>query len=425
MRRRPQLAPVDLCTAFCSLYIAARGLSTTAVHRAAGGSNNATPNPQHSAVPDPPKKGTDATSDKNGKLAPSTPALQIDRREAARQRAKYALAEQKVKAQAPPQQGGLASDSIFADEHLPTQGEGAAAEGIKYSDVALSTRSPQQMAARLNPNPDARARWQRKMVIRSIRRGGRLTREMQIARTERSHTSKSRFFKTSVKKLAPLARQIAGKSLDEAILQMRFSHKRAAVEVQKHLIQARNEAIVMRGMGIPDPNQPRPTSAGSEGSKLSVEDRIRAAVKNSQAPISPPPPITEQTVHAGLTQSTPVIERQTPELTSPAETVPLPSQTPSKSLKANTEPNSTDMYIAQAWVNRGPYGAAPDYRARGRVFTMRLPHTGISVMLKEEKTRTREKAEKEMKAIRKRLSGKVWTQLPDRPIVRQSQHVLW
>lgn len=331
---------------------------------------------------------------------------------------------QNVKAQTPPQYGGLASSSVFADEYLPVSGKSAPV-GMEGAATALSARSPQQMAARLDPNPNGRARWQRKMVIRSVRRAGRLTREMQIARAERSHTSKSRFFKTSVKKLVPLARQIAGKSLDEAILQMRFSRKKAAVEVQKHLIQARNEAIVMRGMGLPDPDRTQPTILGPGESKLSVEDRIQSAIKKSQISTGIALPTTEQRVYAGLTQSTPVMDRQNPEISSPAETGPLLSQTPAKTLRENVEHNPTDMYIAQAWVNRGPYGSAPDYRARGRVFTMRLPHTGISVMLKEEKTRTREKAEKEMKAIRKRLNGKVWTQLPDRPIVRQSQHVLW
>jgi len=57
---------------------------------------------------------------------------------------------------------------------------------------------------------------------------------------------------------------------------------------------------------------------------------------------------------------------------------------------------------------------------------MRPPHTGLSVLLKEEKTRTREKMEKEAKAIRRRMGKNMWTQLPDRKIQGpQGQYVLW
>jgi ribosomal protein L22 len=92
----------------------------------------------------------------------------------------------------------------------------------------------------LDPRPSVREGWQRRMIIRSIRRRGRLTRTETLLRTERSSLSKSHFFKTSVKKLMMLARQIAGKDLDEAMLQMRFSKKKAAREVLAHLKHAKN-----------------------------------------------------------------------------------------------------------------------------------------------------------------------------------------
>ncbi len=111
-------------------------------------------------------------------------------------------------------------------------------------DDAFEKRNPTNMKQALNPRPGPRLRWQRKMVIRKIKYRGRLTKgEVTIARTERSHMSQSHFFKTSMKKLgAPLAGQFAGKPIDEAILQMRFSHKKVAQDVRQHLIQARNEA---------------------------------------------------------------------------------------------------------------------------------------------------------------------------------------
>lgn len=275
-------------------------------------------------------------------------------------------------------QGGLARSSLFY-RHLtsdlnakltPAEKKKREAENM----VSLSERSATNMAPVLNPRPFARSRWQRKMVIRHIQRGGRLTKEMQIARTERTHTSRSHFFKTSMKKLAPLTRQIAGKSLDEAILQMRFSKKKVAKDVREHLLQARAEAITAKGMGL-------------------KENRT---VAESKALIK-----------------------------DPSVSKPLPGQTPIKTKRKGVTPDPTEMYVAEAWTNRGSYGREPDYRARGRVYIMRPPHTGMTVVLKEEQTKTRLAAEKEAKAIKKRMQKKIWVQLPDRPVTTQRQHLLW
>lgn len=46
---------------------------------------------------------------------------------------------------------------------------------------------------------------------------------------------------------------------------------------------------------------------------------------------------------------------------------------------------------------------------------------GISVLLKEEKTRIRLAEERQQKLDRKKL----WVQLPDRPITLQRQYPLW
>ena len=245
---------------------------------------------------------------------------------------------------------------------------------------SLDDRDPGNLAVVLNPRPSARSRWQRRMVIRSVRHRGRLTKEMKLGRTERSSLSRSHFFKTSMKKLAPLARQIAGKPIDEAILQMRFSSKKASKEVHTHLIKARDEAIVARGMGL-----------GLLYSEAEGD------------PAGKPPSIAKD----------------------PASSPSLPHQTPTKSYKTGHRPHETDIYVSQAWVNRGPYDRKPDYRAFGRTYIMRPPHTGLSVLLKEEKTRMREKAQKEAKAIRRRMGKNMWTQLPDRPIIRQQQQLLW
>ena len=225
----------------------------------------------------------------------------------------------------------------------------------------------------LDPKPKARLRWQRKMVARTIRKRGRLTRAEEILRTERESLLRSHFFKTSVKKLVPLARQIAGKRIDEAILQMRFSPKKAAQDVFEHLKHSKNVAIARHGMGMGNV----PTGSDTDTKETSVS-------KTTSKPI----------------------------------TVTL------KSGKRRVISNPTAIYIAQAWVNRGPFDLSYKQRARGRIDTMRRPYTGVSVLLKEEKTLIREWEERDAKALRQRRS-QLWTQLPNRKITSQNQYYSW
>jgi ribosomal protein L22 len=213
----------------------------------------------------------------------------------------------------------------------------------------------------LDPDPNARERWERKKVIQMIRKGGRLTKEQYMKRTERQHLARSEDMKTSTKKLGMLARQIAGKTVDEAIVQMRFSKKKIASAVMAHLEAARDEAIVTRGMGL------------------------GAAVAAPETP-----------------SATIVLQKE-----------PLSIQL--KDGKRHAVADGSKMYIDQAWVGRGPYGKLPDYRARGRVFIMHTPWTSLTLVLKEEATRVREWQEREAKRLKQRTS-KVWTPLPDRPV---------
>ena len=181
-------------------------------------------------------------------------------------------------------------------------------------------------------------------------------------RTELESLNKSHFFKTSVKKLGPLARQIAGKNIDDAILQMRLSKKKAAKDILGHLEHARHVAMVRWGMGNEAP--------GGDN------------------------------------------------------TIQAPTTITFKNGKRMTITNPTAIYIAQAWVNRGPYERRVDYRARGQFNIMRPPSTGLSVLLKEEKTRIREWRDREAKALRQRRS-RLWTQLPDRKVTAQNQYYSW
>lgn len=456
----------DLCTAFCALYLTARGLSSTATHRASTGSNNATPNPAHSAPPQTTKRSdigntanvarqraSTPTSRRTSRLTPQLPATDL-RSQADRDRLK-AKEELDAFLKSQKQQrplGGLSDDSVFGDTELASREdlekeeevEKEAAEKDDAKIVQLKDRNPNYMEARLNPKPQARARWMRKMVIRDIRKRGRLSKVVRIARTERSHTSKSAFFKTSIKKLAPLARQIAGKSIDEAILQMRFSKKRVARDVLEHLVQARDEAIVIKGMALPEEGTKSPVNIKAPFEPEIVGQLIKAAVLDRDAQPDQTAPVDQSSfakiyqemvehketqheldVQEGIDVVKEAFIQQRINPSNPSNTPPSEIQTPVKKLQKGIQPAPTDMYVAQAWVNRGPYGKLAMPRARGRMDVQRPPFTGLSVMLKEERTRTREHKDKEIKAIRKRLNGKIWTQLPDKPIHKQSNYVLW
>ena len=157
-----------------------------------------------------------------------------------------------------------------------------------------------------------------------------MNKTVKLLRTERFSVCKSELFKTSVKKLGPLARQIAGKPIEEAIVQMRFSKKKAAAEVKKHLEYARDEAIVRRGMGL--------GMVKLQGSEEGEEGEEGGEKPKPQAPMKPI-----------------VFE--------------------DRKGKRRTVTDLTSIYVDQAWVGRGKYGKEPEFRARGRVNMLRPPTT--------------------------------------------------
>lgn len=149
------------------------------------------------------------------------------------------------------------------------------------------------------------------MVIRDIHKRGRLTKTQLLKKQERVQLSKSHDFKTSVKKLSPLARQIVGKTVEDAIIQMRFSVKKAAKDVKEHLQHAKNEAIVRRGMGLGK-------AKGEDFTPVQIATKVKKSVR-----IDDP----------------------------------------------------TRLYVDQAWVGKGLYGKSLDSRARGRVYLLKNPTT--------------------------------------------------
>jgi len=199
----------------------------------------------------------------------------------------------------------IAKTSIFVD-----------LEKVPGMQMQKRMRNREHMNVILDPDPHGRMRWERKMIIRQIRRRGRLTKAQLLKRTERESLSKSKMIKTSVKKLGMLARQIAGKPIEEAITQMRFSPKKAAKAVVQHLKFARAEAIVKRGLGLGE-------AEGRKGEPVEIE------LKDGKRKL-----ITDR----------------------------------------------TGIYVDQAWVGKGQYETAYDFRARGRVNIMRLPYTSKLMM---------------------------------------------
>jgi ribosomal protein L22 len=150
------------------------------------------------------------------------------------------------------------------------------------------------------------------MVIKEVQKRGRLTKAQLLKTQERQLLAKSHDFKTSVKKLNPLARQIAGKTVEDAIVQMRFSKKKAAKDVLEHLEHAKNEATVKRGMGLGAVNAKKL----DHPLKLQTKDGKRIKVEDP-----------------------------------------------------------TTIYVDQAWVGRGLYGTTPDHRARGQINMTKNPTT--------------------------------------------------
>ncbi len=282
----------------------------------------------------------------------------------------------------------LPQDSIFADGLEEKRGRGVQA-------ALAQKRTPQttgmggslvreHLVRAIDPDPRSRVRWERKMVIRRVHRNlsmyGRETRAERITRTERRHLSKSTALPTSVKKLVHLARQVAGKTVEDALVQMRFSKKKMAREVRWQLEEARDTAVVQHGMGL---------------------------------------------------------GRHTGEVLPEGEAVKIQT----KRGKHLTIQDPTRLYVEQAWVGRGPLRhQRPLYAAKGRIFMMKSPSTcrinlslhlyalfanprpaDLSLILKEEKTRIREHKERVTKQARRAP----WVHHPNRPVTAQRPYYSW
>ncbi|KAI8623110.1 ribosomal protein L22/L17 [Xylariaceae sp. FL1651] len=238
--------------------------------------------------------------------------------------------------------------TIFDEEIQGAEGQQTApkqlaADGTETPQPASTpiaySKMKEHMERALDPDPRWRVRYQKKKIMQMVRSNGQLSKEERIKQSEKELTSDSQILPTSTKKLVMLSHQIVGKTVDEAITQMRFSKKKMAREVKYQLEEARDMAIASRGMGLG--------------------------------------------AHNG-------------------EVLAKPRKIQTKDGKAIEVRDPTQLYVDQSWVTKGPYrGARIQYHARGRMSMMWRPTTRISIVLKEEKTRIRQHDERVAKEAKK------------------------
>lgn len=208
-------------------------------------------------------------------------------------------------------------DSIFEDEiqdaERRNEPEGEGATKASMAGYELSNIKEHKMRA-LDPDPRWRVRWQRRQVMQMVRNGGKkLSKDQQIRLVEKDLTFQSENMETSMKKLVHLAHQIAGKPIEEAITQMRYTKKKTGKQLVYYLEEARDRAIVSRGMGLGKAN---------------------------------------------------------------GQTFAEPKQIQTKDGKWMEVSDPTQLYVDQAWVGKGPWrGYRIRYHARGRSSAMWHPST--------------------------------------------------
>ncbi|KAF1833443.1 ribosomal protein L22 [Decorospora gaudefroyi] len=252
------------------------------------------------------------------------------------------------------------------------------------------------MSMNLDPNPEARRDLERRLVIAGVERHGRMTKAQKLARTERESLYKSQFLPTSIKKLQKVINQIAGKTVSEALVQLRFSKKKVARDVMTGLQIAQNEAIAARGMGLAGEelalSRWKKQRNATDGGKLKDLWDYKTSAADRGGRIDMPKVPSSRNTMIELKDGTKKVVR-----------------------------DPSEIYIDQAWVGPGESWKTPEYRARGKVNLLKHQTTSFSVLLKEETTRMR--ISDEIK--KKRDNRKLWVALPDRPVTSQRQYCLW
>lgn len=238
-------------------------------------------------------------------------------------------------ANSPVQPAGVAADGSLATPE--SGGKGRAKFPVPSRAADPTSPLYPQTQRKLDPDPSSHARWLRRRVVEMVRaRHPSLKGHVHqvpveprkaAERRERHLLFSSPALATSRKKLGMLARQVAGKDVGEAVLQMKFSKKKMAREVKLVLQDARDRAIVSAGMGL-----------GKVKAKTATEGE--AGSESASA---------------------------------------VPAKPPQIQLKNGTwldvqDPSS--MYVSQAWVgSAGWRGRRFNFHGRGRRSVMRRPLT--------------------------------------------------
>lgn len=230
-------------------------------------------------------------------------------------------------------------------EKLKAQAEARRADAQRKKDKELTNMN-------LDPDPRARRALERRLVISSLKKHGRLSKAQTIARTEREALFKSQNLPTSVKKLQKVVNQIAGKTVSEALVQLRFSKKKVARDVIKGLEIAQDEAIVGRGMGL--------------GNGPMAKKRWEA--QRAQMDLGRVRDIT-------LSK-----EEQEAALAHAAERPARPSTIELKDGSKKVVRDPTEIYIDQAWVGKGDMWKSPEFRARGKINLLRHRTTSMFLL---------------------------------------------
>ncbi|KAJ4360894.1 39S ribosomal protein L22, mitochondrial [Didymosphaeria variabile] len=298
-----------------------------------------------------------------------------------------------------PQTGGLSKTGLFKEEFeipgyrmgmTPAELEALKEENKSRDEERAIETSRRLHALRLDPLPSARRSYERKLVIRGLRKK-REGKTLRLKRTEREMVYKSQDLPTSLKKMTRLMHQIAGKTVEEALIQLRFSKKRVARDIVKGLQLARDEAIAARGMGL---------GAAVDAETVAKEDALIEAGKMKKSERSRGY-LADGTRRRGTKEKATVIEL--------------------RDGSKKTVTDSTEMYVDQAWASKGPETRSVEFRARGRTNLLHHRSAKFNVLLKEEKTRMR--ISDEIK--KKRANKPLWVPLPDRPVTTQRQYCLW
>jgi len=292
--------------------------------------------------------------------------------------------------------GGLGETTIFTKDHEI----GIRDDTPKTQQIALRKAQEERVKQiekdkaaelerqKLDPYPEGRQRWERRKVIQGLKKRGRVTHDIKLLRTERQSLFKSKELPTSTKKLTRIMEMVKGKTVEEAMVQLRFSKKKVAQDVLKGLILARDKAIVAKGMGLGraqyDAVAQRIAEKKAKKEVAVVETDADGAVVETEidaedgAEEENDPALAEADASKAKRSKKPTAfdQLRDTELLLPDGTRrfdfaskgvdPITIELKDGSHKKIYDP--TEIYVDQAWVGKGGnYTRSPEFRARGKV----------------------------------------------------------